>query len=300
MTFSNTSVEFQAVEPQHIGIALRNFKEELNLRHSSDNPLSPIGISTGFSDLDSLTSGLRPGSLCVIAGRPSMGKSAFALNIASHIALEEKLPVVIFSMEMSTLQISQRLVGQVGKVDSHRIRTGRLESMDEESITTAVGMLGETEIYIDDTPCLTIKQIRSKAHNVSEQHERLGLVIVDCVQYLKRVNTGVGSPKDWNMVMVSLKELAREINAPIILLSQLTRKLEKRKSKRPQFSDLPDVQIAQFADMLLFIYRDEVYDPDSPDKGTAEIIIARNQYGPIGTIRLGFKGELSSFYDYSC
>ncbi len=291
--------DLQKIDPRRIDLVLPELMAELKLKSRCEDSTGVIGISTGFSDLDALRTGLRPGSLCVIAGRPSMGESTFALGIASHVAMGLKLPVVVFSMNMPALQVAQRLVGSTGKVDQYRLQTGRLEDIDWVNTNKAFEKLKNAELFIDGTPGLTVDQICSRTLDTFAQHGRLGLVVVDNLQCINPVISGKGSSQHWNSVMSSLKNLASELNTPIVLLSRLTRSLENRKNKRPRFSDLPACEIGQFADLLLFIYRDEVYDKDTPKPGTAEIIIDRNRFGPSGAIRLNFAGSFGCFYDFT-
>lgn len=257
--------------------------------------IEPVAVPTGFADLDWATSGLRPGSLAVVAGRPSLGKTSFALDIAAHVALEQKLPVLLFSMDMSSKQIAARLVCQTGRVDSHGFRTGQLAPDARERAAAAIEKLKSADLHIDETPALKASDIIARTREVFDAHGRLGLVVIDHLQIMNLLHSGEPVAQDYYKAMFALRVLAKEIQAPIVMLSQLGRRMEKRKSKRPRSSDLPSEAILQNADLLLLLYRDEVYDPESVDKGIAEIIIGRNRHGPVGTVRLRFVGEYGCF-----
>lgn len=284
--------------PRHIEVIIPELLSELSLKARSDGSGIVAGLPTGFKDLDALTSGLRPGSICVIAGRPSMGQSLLALNIASHVTLKEQLPVMIFSMEMSASQVAQRLVGIVGGINPHRLMTGCLEGGDFASIEKASKALMAADVMIDETPGLTVKQICSRTRELCGHHKRLGLVVIDDLQQLSPAISAKSGARECGETMSALRGLAQEINTPIIVLSQLKRRLEKRKNKRPYHSDLPAIQIAQYADLLVYLYRDEVYNRTSQYAGTAEIIVGRNRYGSIGATRLAFSCDFLRFYDF--
>ncbi|MDR2196124.1 MAG: replicative DNA helicase [Gallionellaceae bacterium] len=263
------------------------------------------GVATGFADLDRMTSGLQPGDLIIVAGRPSMGKTAFSINIAEHVALEGNKPVAIFSMEMSGTQLAMRMIGSVGRVNQHTLRTGRLEDDDWPRLTHAMGRLNDASIFIDETAALSAMEIRARARRLHRQNDGLGLIVVDYLQ-LMSANSGKASENratEISEISRSLKALAKELNVPVIALSQLNRSLEQRTGKmgkRPIMSDLRESgAIEQDADLILFIYRDEVYDPDSADKGKAEIIIGKQRNGPIGTVVLTFRGEYTRFENYA-
>jgi replicative DNA helicase len=257
------------------------------------------GVSTGFADLDALTSGLQRSDLVIVAGRPSMGKTSFAMNLAEHALLGDRLPVAVFSMEMSAEQLVMRLLASLGRIDQHRVRTGRLDDDDWPRLTSAIGMLSDRPMFIDDTPGLNPTELRARARRLKREHG-LGLIVVDYLQLMS-----VPGPKETRATEISeitrgLKTLAKELDVPIVALSQLNRSLEQRPNKRPVMSDLRESgAIEQDADVILFIYRDEVYNEDSPDKGTAEIIVGKQRNGPIGTVRLTFLGKYTRFESYS-
>jgi replicative DNA helicase len=255
------------------------------------------GIATGFIDLDKQTSGLQKGDLIIIAGRPSMGKTAMALNIAENVALSEGLPVVIFSMEMSGEQLASRLLGSVGRVDQSRMRTGKLQDDEWPRVTDAIARLSNTQILIDETGALSSLELRARARRIARNFGgTLGLVVIDYLQLM----SGSGSENratEISEISRSLKSLAKELQCPVVALSQLNRGLEQRPNKRPIMSDLRESgAIEQDADVIMFIYRDEVYHPDTTtDKGMAEIIIGKQRNGPIGTIRLSWQGPYTKF-----
>ena len=242
--------------------------ERIDLLYHRDNPSDITGVPTGFSDLDRLTSGLQPGDLVIVAGRPSMGKTAFALNIGEHVALSAGLPVGVFSMEMSGPQLVMRLLGSVGRLDQHRVRTGRLEDDDWRRLTDAVGKLNEAPIHINETAALNALELRARARRLHRQYGRLGLIIVDYLQLMSASSQGENRATEISEISRSLKALAKELQVPVMALSQLNRSLEQRPNKRPVMSDLRESgAIEQDADIIFFIYRDEVYNPDSSDKG---------------------------------
>jgi len=255
------------------------------------------GIATGFIDLDKQTSGLQKGDLVIIAGRPSMGKTAMALNIAENVALAEGLPVVIFSMEMSGEQLASRLLGSVGRVDQSRMRTGKLQDDEWPRVTDAIARLSNTQILIDETGALSSLELRARARRIARNFGgTLGLVVIDYLQLM----SGSGSENratEISEISRSLKSLAKELQCPVVALSQLNRGLEQRPNKRPIMSDLRESgAIEQDADLIIFIYRDEVYHPDTTqDKGMAEIIIGKQRNGPIGTVRLSWQGPYTKF-----
>lgn len=258
------------------------------------------GVSTGFIDLDKKTSGLQPGDLIIIAGRPSMGKTAFSVNIGENVALESGLPVAIFSMEMSGQQLATRIIGSVGRLDQQKLRTGQLSEDDWYRLGNAVERIREAQIFIDETPALSSDALRSNARRLARQCGKLGLIIVDYLQLMSSNSTGENRATEIGEMSRGLKALAKELSCPVIALSQLNRELERRPDKRPKMADLRESgSIEQDADLILFIYRDEVYNPESPDKGTAEIIIAKQRNGPIGDLRLTFNGQFTRFDNYS-
>lgn len=262
-----------------------------------DNPLT--GIATGFTDFDELTSGLQPAELIIVAGRPSMGKTSFAMNIAEHVAISGKVPVAVFSLEMPGTQLAMRMMSSLGRIDQHKVRTGKLTDDDWPRLTSAVSMLSETPIFIDDSAALTPNELRARTRRLAREHG-LGLVIIDYIQLMQTTSYRENRVAEISEISRSLKSLAKEINVPIVALSQLNRGLEQRPNKRPIMSDLRDSgAIEQDADLIVFIYRDEVYNEDSPSKGTAEIIIAKQRNGPIGTTRLTFLGQYTRFENFT-
>ncbi len=270
--------------------------ERIDMLFQRDNPSDITGIPTGFTDLDQKTSGLQPGDLVIVAGRPSMGKTAFSLNIAEHVALESGLPVAVFSMEMAGTQLVMRMMGSVGKLDQHKVRTGRLQDDDWQRLTYAVGKLNDAPLYIDESAALTALELRARARRLHRQCGKLGLIVIDYIQLMSATRQGENRATEISEISRSLKALAKELDVPVIALSQLNRSLEQRPNKRPVMSDLRESgAIEQDADVILFIYRDEVYNPETPEKGISEIIIGKQRNGPIGTVRLAFLGEYTRF-----
>lgn len=270
--------------------------ERIDMLFQRDNPSDITGIPTGFTDLDQKTSGLQPGDLVIVAGRPSMGKTAFSLNIAENVALESGLPVAVFSMEMSGTQLVMRMMGSVGKLDQHKVRTGRLQDEDWQRLTYAVGKLNDAPLYIDESAALTALELRARARRLHRQCGKLGLIVIDYIQLMSATSQGENRATEISEISRSLKALAKELDVPVIALSQLNRSLEQRPNKRPVMSDLRESgAIEQDADVILFIYRDEVYNPETPEKGVSEIIIGKQRNGPIGTVRLAFLGEYTRF-----
>ncbi len=256
------------------------------------------GVSTGFKDLDDMTSGLQPGDLVIVAGRPSMGKTSLAMNIAETTAVGGKLPVAIFSMEMPGEQLAMRMMASLGRINAHKVRTGKLEDDDWPRLTHAIGLLAEAPMFIDDTPALTPLELRTRARRLKREHG-LGLIVVDYLQLMEAPESGENRATEISGITRSLKGLAKELNVPVVALSQLNRSLEQRPNKRPVMSDLRESgAIEQDADVIFFIYRDEVYNEDSQDKGTAEIIIGKQRNGPTGKVKLTFLGEYTRFESY--
>jgi replicative DNA helicase len=266
------------------------------------NPASVTGKATGFVDLDEMTTGLQDGDLIIVAGRPSMGKSSLALNFAEHIALELKLPVLIFSMEMGGTQLAARLLGSVGKVDAQKLRTGRLDPPDWDRLGTALGKLNEAPLLIDESASLNPLELRARARRKWREYGGLGLIVIDYIQLMQGTESGQQENRATELSEISrgLKAMAKELGCPVVALSQLNRSLEQRPNKRPVMSDLRESgALEQDADVILFIYRDEVYNEDSPDRGIAEIIIGKQRNGPIGTVKLTFLGKHTRFENYS-
>ena len=272
--------------------------ERIETLYARDNTSDVTGIATGFTDLDRKTSGLHPGDLVIIAGRPSMGKTALAINIAENVALDSKLPVAIFSMEMGATQLVMRMIGSVGKLNQQDLRTGKLQDDDWGRLTQALGKLNDAPIHIDESAALSSLDLRARSRRLHRQNNGLGLIVVD---YLQLMSSNVGKASENRATEISeisrsLKALAKELQVPVIALSQLNRSLEQRTDKRPVMSDLRESgAIEQDADLILFIYRDEVYNSDSPSKGKAEIIIGKQRNGPIGKVELAFRGEYTRF-----
>ena len=257
------------------------------------------GVSTGFKDLDDMTSGLQPGDLVIVAGRPSMGKTSLAMNIAENTAVGSKLPVAIFSMEMPGEQLAMRMMASLGRINAHKVRTGKLEDDDWPRLTHAIGMLAEAPMFIDDTPALTPLELRTRARRLKREHG-LGLIVVDYLQLMQAPESSENRATEISGITRSLKGLAKELGVPVVALSQLNRSLEQRPNKRPVMSDLRESgAIEQDADVIFFIYRDEVYNEDSQDKGTAEIIIGKQRNGPTGKVKLTFLGEYTRFENYT-
>ncbi len=252
------------------------------------------GLNSGFYDLDAMTSGLQPSDLLILAGRPSMGKTALGLNIARNIAGQYKSPVALFSLEMSKEQLTQRLLASEAKIESNRLRSGRLTQQDYQKLSSAIGTLSELPIYIDDTATLTVMEMRSQARRLQAEQGQLSLILLDYLQLME--GGGDNRVQELSRITRSLKTLAREIKAPVIALSQLSRGVEQRTNKRPMLSDLRESgSIEQDADVVLMLYRDVYYNPDTPDRDLAELIITKHRNGPTGTVKLLFNAELTEF-----
>ena len=274
--------------------------ERIDELYHRDNQSDITGVPTGFVDLDRMTSGMQGGDLIIVAGRPSMGKTAFSLNIGEHVAVEQGLPVAVFSMEMAGTQLAMRMLGSVGRLDQHRLRTGRLLDEDWPRLTHAIQKMNDAQLFIDETPALNPMELRARSRRLARQCGQLGLIVIDYLQLMSVSGGGENRATEISEISRSLKGLAKELNCPVIALSQLNRSLEQRPNKRPVMSDLRESgAIEQDADVILFIYRDQVYNPDSPDKGTAEIIIGKQRNGPIGTVRLTFLGEYTKFDNFT-
>jgi replicative DNA helicase len=258
------------------------------------------GIPTGFTDFDGSTSGLQSSDLIIVAGRPSMGKTSFAMNIAEYVAVEKQTSVAVFSMEMSNEQLAMRLISSLAKVNLQSVRTGKLEDNDWPKITRAISLLESAPLFIDETPALNPTELRARVRRLAREQGQLGLVVIDYLQLMQIPNTKESRTNEVSEISRSLKSLAKELNVPVLALSQLNRSLEQRSDRRPKMSDLRESgSLEQDADLIVFIYRDEVYNEDSPEKGVAEIIIAKQRNGPIGTTRLVFKGNITKFDNYS-
>ncbi|MFW5969185.1 MAG: replicative DNA helicase [Halofilum sp. (in: g-proteobacteria)] len=258
------------------------------------------GIETGFTEFDDMTSGMQRSDLVIVAGRPSMGKTSFAMNIAEHVALTNGEPVAVFSMEMPAEQIATRMISSLGRVELQKLRSGRLEESDWPRINSAVALLSQqSKLFIDDTPGLTPSELRARARRLKREHG-LSMILVDYIQLMQLASTSENRATEISEISRSLKGLAKELDVPVIVLSQLNRSLEQRTDKRPVMSDLRESgAIEQDADVIVFIYRDEVYDEDSPHKGTAEILIRKQRNGPTGTVRVTFLGHYTRFENFS-
>ncbi|ATG75106.1 replicative DNA helicase [Zobellella denitrificans] len=266
------------------------------------NPHQGItGVSTGYTDLDKKTAGLQSSDLIIVAARPSMGKTTFAMNLCEHAALTNDKPVLIFSLEMPSEQIIMRMLASLGRIDQTRIRTGQLDDEDWARLSSTMGMLLEKgQLYIDDSSGLTPTEVRSRARRVAREHGGISMIMVDYLQLMTVPSLSDNRTLEIAEISRSLKALAKELQVPVVALSQLNRSLEQRADKRPVNSDLRESgSIEQDADLIMFIYRDEVYHDDSPDKGIAEIIIGKQRNGPIGKVRLTFQGQFSRFDNYA-
>jgi replicative DNA helicase len=256
------------------------------------------GTPTGFDDLDKMTAGLQPGDLVIVAGRPSMGKTSFAMNIAEHAAISDKKPVAIFSMEMSAEQLSFRMISSLGRVNQSHLRTGNFSDEDWHRINAAVTIMSEAKIFIDDTPAMNPTEIRARSRRLAREHG-LGLIVLDYIQLMQVSGNTENRATELSEISRSLKALAKELRVPIVALSQLNRSVEQRTDKRPVMSDLRESgAIEQDADLIAFIYRDEVYNKETMRKGIADIIVAKQRNGPIGEVHLTFLGEYTKFENY--
>ncbi len=274
--------------------------ERVDELYHQNNPDDVTGIPTGFSDLDQMTAGLQPGDLIIVAGRPSMGKTAFSLNMAEYIAIEQGLPVAVFSMEMSAQQLALRMLGSLARVNQGKLRTGRITDDDWPKLMEAVTKAQRAPLFIDETAGLNSFELRSRARRLARTCGKLGLIVVDYLQLMSSSSRGENRATEISEISRSLKSLAKELQCPLIALSQLNRSLEQRPDKRPIMSDLRESgAIEQDADLILFIYRDEVYNKDSRDKGVAEIKIGKQRNGPTGTVRMTFLGEYTRFENYA-
>ena len=268
----------------------------------SQNPNDITGVPTGFFDLDRMTSGMQAGDLIVLAARPSMGKTALAINIAENVALKEGLPVAVFSMEMGASQLAIRIVGSIGRIDQTRLRTGKLLDEEWPRLTEAVERLRNVSLSIDETPGLTPSELRANARRLARSCGKLGLVVVDYLQLMTGSSGSDGDNRATELGEISrgLKMLAKELQCPVIALSQLNRGVEQRTDKRPMMSDLRESgAIEQDADVIMFIYRDDYYNKDSKEPGVAEIIIGKQRNGPTGTVKLTFLKPITKFESYA-
>ncbi|NND45020.1 MAG: replicative DNA helicase [Xanthomonadales bacterium] len=257
------------------------------------------GISTGFKDLDKKTAGLQPSDLVIVAGRPAMGKTTFAMNLAENAAIKHGVPVAVFSMEMSSLQLVMRLFSSLGQIEQGRLRTGNLDDLDWPKLTSAMNLLQKSKIFIDETPALSPAELRARARRLKREHD-IGLIVIDYLQLMAVPDTRENRATEIAEISRSLKAVAKELNVPVVALSQLNRSLEQRPNKRPVMADLRESgSIEQDADLILFIYREEVYNQDTPEKGKAEIIIGKHRNGEIGTVNLAFQGRWLRFANFA-
>ncbi len=275
--------------------------EKIDHLYHRDNPSDVTGVPSGFVDLDRMTAGLQPGDLIIVAGRPSMGKTALALNMAEHVAVDNGLPVAIFSMEMSSTQLAMRMLGSISRVDQHKMRTGRLSDREWGDLSEAMGKLHETPIYIDEGGALTALEVRARARRLKRQYSKLGLIVIDYLQLMAASSQGENRATEISEISRSLKAMSKELDVPVLALSQLNRAVDQRPDRRPVMSDLRESgAIEQDADVIMFIYREVVYKPDLPEeqRGIAEVILAKQRNGPIGTVKLTFRGQHTRFENY--
>jgi replicative DNA helicase len=275
--------------------------ERIDHLYHRDNPSDVTGVPTGYTKIDQMTSGMQPGDLVIVAARPSMGKTALALNIAEHVAVDNGLPVAIFSMEMSATQLAQRMLGSIARVDQHKMRTGRLNDKEWGELSEAMGKLHDTPLFIDEGGALTALEVRARARRLKRQYSKLGLIVIDYIQLMAASSQGENRATEISEISRSLKGMAKELDVPVIALSQLNRAVDQRPDRRPVMSDLRESgAIEQDADVILFIYREVVYKPDLPEeqRGLAEVIIGKQRNGPIGTVKLTFLGQHTRFENY--
>ena len=273
---------------------LKEVVERIDQLFNSDADIT--GLSTGFADLDEKTSGWQPSDLVIVAGRPSMGKTSFAMNMAEHAVLHQEKPVLVFSMEMPASQLIMRMMSSLGKIDQTKLRAGNLSEDDWPRLSSAASRLKDRPLFIDDTPGITPMELRNRVRQVTREHGEPGMILVDYLQLMSGSVATENRTNEISQISRELKNIAREFNCPVIALSQLSRNLENRPNKRPINSDLRESgAIEQDADVVVFIYRDEVYNEESPDKGVAEIIIGKQRNGPIGTCKLTFLGKYTRF-----
>lgn len=284
--------------PEIIAEILTRTVDRIDTLFHAKTPLT--GISTGFTDFDKLTSGLQQSDLIVVAGRPSMGKTTFAMNIAEHAVMKNDGTVLIFSMEMPAESLAMRMLASLGRIEQQKIRSGQLEDDDWPRLTSAISMMSGKKLLIDDSGSLSPFEVRARARRVMRAYGDLGLIVIDYLQLMRISGHAEHRAAEISEISRSLKALAKELNVPVVVLSQLNRGLEQRPEKRPVMSDLRESgAIEQDADLIVFIYRDEVYHKDSPDKGTAEIIIGKQRNGPIGMTRVTFLGQYSRFENFA-
>jgi len=280
----------------HIRDVVVESYEQIETRYNNRDEI--IGVPSGFYDLDNMTAGFQPSDLIIVAARPSMGKTAFCLNIAQEVAIRRKLPVAIFSLEMSKEQLVQRMLCSEAEIDSNRLRTGHMQSEDWSKLTAAMGLLGDAPIFIDDSAGVGVMEVRAKCRRLRMEYKNLGLIIIDYLQLMGGNNSGkFDRVNEISAISRGLKNLARELKVPIIALSQLSRAVESRTVKKPMLSDLRESgSIEQDADIVMFIYREDYYEPENTEKkGKAEIIIAKQRNGPVGSVDLLFQSNITKF-----
>ncbi len=287
-----------SVGPESIAEILTRTVDRIDTLFHAKSPIT--GVPTGFTDFDNMTAGLQASDLIIVAGRPSMGKTAFAVNLAEHAVMKDEGAVLIFSMEMPSESLAMRILSSMGRIEQQRLRSGQLEDDDWPRLSSAISMMSSKKLLIDDSGALSPFEVRARARRVARAYGGLGLIVIDYLQLMRVPGHSEHRASEISEISRSLKALARELNVPVVVLSQLNRGLEQRPEKRPVMSDLRESgAIEQDADLIVFIYRDEVYHKDSNDKGTAEIIIGKQRNGPIGTVRLTFLGQYSRFENYS-
>ena len=270
--------------------------DRIDTLHQSDGSIT--GVSSGYTEFDKLTAGLQPGDLVIVAGRPSMGKTTFAVNIAENAAIGAKVPVAIYSMEMPSQQLAFRMISSLGRVDQTHLRTGNFPDEDWSRINTAVQLMSDAPIFIDDTPSMSPTEIRARARRLHREHG-LGLIVIDYLQLMQVEGSKENRATEISEISRGLKALAKELSVPVIALSQLNRSVEQRTDKRPVMSDLRESgAIEQDADLICFIYREEVYNPETPRKGIADVAIAKQRNGPIGDFLLTFVGRYTKFENF--
>lgn len=280
--------------PESVNTLLTKAIDRIDTLFNSDGAIT--GLSTGFADLDEMTSGLQPSDLVIIAGRPSMGKTTFAMNLVENVVMRYDKAVLVFSLEMPGDSLVMRMLSSLGRIDQSKVRAGRLEDDDWPRLTSAVNLLNDRKLFIDDTAGLSPMEMRARARRVVREHGEIGMIMIDYLQLMQIGGTSENRTNEISEISRSLKALAKEFNAPVVALSQLNRSLEQRPNKRPINSDLRESgAIEQDADVIMFVYRDEVYHPDTQDQGIAEIIIGKQRNGPIGSIRLAFLGKFTRF-----
>lgn len=283
--------------PQVISEVLARAVDRIDALFHAKSPIT--GIASGFTDFDHMTSGLQQADLIIVAGRPSMGKTTFAMNIAEYAAMRDDGAVLIFSMEMPAESLAMRMLASLGRIEQQRIRSGQLDDDDWPRLTSAISMMSSKKLLIDDSGALSPFEVRARARRVAREYGSLSMIVIDYLQLMRVPGNNEHRASEISEISRSLKALARELNVPVVVLSQLNRGLEQRPEKRPVMSDLRESgAIEQDADLIVFIYRDEIYHKDSADKGTAEIIIGKQRNGPTGMVRLTFLGHYSRFENY--